>query len=190
MKSVAAARTLLLCAVLSAAGSAYAAPFSVSAPASGERGKPITASLFDSRVTQLEGAVIRFTFDSAVFSYLGATVGSATTGFFLIDGNPAPDGNGLMHVPISLATVPVVDGIAGSLVDVSLLINQSANLGPSTLYFEADAPDYLVPRTPGSLTVMPAQPVPVPEPVSSMLLGVGMFGLFAFRRLACATKLK
>jgi hypothetical protein len=183
MKSVAAARALCLCGFLSAAGCAYGAPFSLNVPTSGERGKLITASLGDSRVTQLEGADIWFTFDPAVFSYLGATVGSATTDFSLLDGKPTPDGHGLMQVLISLSTVAVVDGIAGSLVDVSLLINQNANLGSSTLHFRADpSSDYFFSPTSGSLTVTPAQGVTVPEPVSSMLLGIGMLALLACGR--------
>lgn len=169
---------LYLATVLSAAGPAHAIPFSVSVPTSGEQGTLITASLFDGGVTDLEAADLLLAFDPDVFTYTGAVVGTATSGFSLIAGTPVPVAGGGFQVDLSLATsgAPVA-GVAGSLVEVTFLIKQNAPLGISRLVFASQAlSDYEVPEETGSVTVTRAQ-APVPEPVSSALVGLGVFAL-------------
>ncbi|EXI89956.1 MAG: hypothetical protein AW11_01138 [Candidatus Accumulibacter regalis] len=183
MKTDAIIRTLWLFAFVSAAIPADATPFSVvTTPTSAEQGKPIHISLFDSSVASLEAADFWLVFDSNVFSDFSAATGSATTGFSLVAGTPVAAGGSLVEVAVSLATFGApVDGLAGSLVDVSFLIKPNAALGDSELYFEAKPfSDYAIPSTSGWVTVMAAQ---VPEPVSAMLLGIGMLALATvFRR--------
>ena len=114
MKPGAMVRALCLCGLLSAAMPAQAMPFSVvNAPTSGVRGTAFTSALFDGGVDQLEAADILLTFDSDVFSYLGSSAGSATSGFSLLAGVPMPAGGSLLQVEMSLATGGApVDGVA------------------------------------------------------------------------------
>lgn len=185
MNPAAAARALCLCGLLLATVSAQATPFSiVSTPMSGERGSTFTSALFDDGVDNLEAADIRFTFDSDVFSYLGVTVGSATGGFFLLAGMPLDVGGSLRQVEISLATGgDPVDGLAGSLVDVSFMIKATAPLGDSELVFESRLlSDYVIPRTTGQVSVLPGEGVP--EPGSVFLVGLAMLAMAGLRRAA------
>jgi hypothetical protein len=179
-----AARVLSLGMVLSAAHSAWAMPFSVGAPVSAEQGASISASLVDDGVAQLEAADILLTFDSAVFTYLGAAVGSVTSGFSLVAGSPVSVGGTLLQVELSLATSgAAVDGVSGSLVDLSFLIKSNAPLGFSEFVF-AGKPlsDYDIPITSGGITVTQAPTQSAPEPVSTALVGVGILALAAGRR--------
>jgi hypothetical protein len=184
MKPGAKVRALCLCGLLSAAIPAQAMPFSViNVPTSGERGTAFTSALFDGDVDQLEAADILLTFDSDVFSYVGAAVGSATSGFSLLAGVPMSAGGSLLQVGMSLATSGApVDGVAGSLVDVSFLIKPNAPLGVSELLFESLLfSDYDIPRTAGQLTVTPGSVVP--EPASTLLFGLaGLVLAFSRRR--------
>ncbi|HRD90433.1 MAG TPA: hypothetical protein PK752_19585 [Accumulibacter sp.] len=183
MKPGATVRALSLCALLSAAVPAYPTPFSVvNTPTSGERGTAFTSVLFDADVEMLEAADILLTFDSDFFDYLGSTVGSATSGFSLLAGNPLSVGGSLLQLEISLATAGApVEGIAGSLVDVSFLIKPNAPLGDSVLVFQSlPLSDYDIPMTSGTMTV--TQAVAVPEPDSSLLVGLAMLALGGFRR--------
>jgi len=188
MKKDAIIRTFFLFAFASAAISADATPFSVvTTPTSAEQGKTIHVSLFDSRVASLEAADFRLVFDSNVFSDFSAATGSATTGFSLLAGTPVAADGSMVEVAVSLATFGApVNGLAGSLVDVRLLIKPNAALGDSEFYFEAKPfSDYAIPSTSGWVTVMAAQ---APEPASAMLLGIGMLALvtvFRRRSLAC-----
>lgn len=179
-----AARVLSLGMVLAAAHSAWAMPFSVGAPVSAEQGASISASLVDDGVAQLEAADILLTFDSAVFTYLGAAVGSVTSGFSLVAGSPVSVGGTLLQVELSLATSgAAVDGVSGSLVDLSFLIKSNAPLGFSEFVF-AGKPlsDYDIPITSGGITVTQAPTQSAPEPVSTALVGVGILALAAGRR--------
>lgn len=178
-------RALSLCAAfLSGAVPAHALPFSVSVPATGARGTTITSSLLDGGVSGLEAADILVTFDSKVFSGLTAAPGSATSGFSVVAGTPESAGGSLLRVWISLATGgAAVDGVSGSLVDVSFLIRPDAPLVSSDILFVSDRDsDYVIPARSGSVTVTLAPPGEVPEPVSSMLVGMGMLALVASRR--------
>jgi len=184
MKMAASARALSACALVSAAIPALAAPFSIiGTPTSGQRGQPITVSLFDSGVSNLEAADFWLTFDSAVFGNFSAAVGSATSGFSLAAGSPVSAGGSLLQVDFSLATPGApVDGVGGSLVDVEFSIAPGAPLGASELVFESSLfSDYVIPRTSGSVTVT----VAVPEPGSSMLFGMALMalGIFCRRRM-------
>jgi hypothetical protein len=180
MKTSAAARALGACAFLLAAIPVGAAPFSiVSTPTSAER---ITISLFDSAVDELEAADFWLTFDSAVFSYLNAFPGSATSGFSLAVGSPMPAGGRLLQVDFSLASIGLpVDGVSGTLVDVEFLIKPDAPLGKSALVFgEKSTPpsDYAIPITAGTVNVTGAS---APEPGSSLLVGMALMTLGVFR---------
>lgn len=188
MKPLLSVPALYLAMVLSAAVPAYALPFSVGTPTSGERGTLITASLFDGGVTDLEAADLLLVFDSDVFTYAGAAVGSATSGFSLIAGTPVSVAGSRFQVELSMATsgAPVA-GLAGSLVEVTFLIKQDAPLGLSRLVFASQAlSDYEVPEETGGVTVTQAQ-APLPEPASSMLVGLGVFALGWRRRLRWAS---
>ena len=186
MKLGATVRALSVCAaLLSGALPAHALPFSVSVPATGARGTTITSSLLDGGVSGLEAADILVTFDSKVFSGLTAAPGSATrSGFSVVAGTPESAGGSLLRVWISLATGgAAVDGVSGSLVDVSFLIRPDAPLVSSDILFVSDADsDYAIPERSGSVTVTLAPPSEVAQPVSSMLVGMGMLALAAFRR--------
>ena len=188
MKPLLSVPALYLAMVLSAAVPAYALPFSVGTPTSGERGTLITASLFDGGVTDLEAADLLLVFDSDVFTYAGAAVGSATSGFSLIAGTPVSVAGSRFQVELSMATsgAPVA-GLAGSLVEVTFLIKQDAPLGLSRLVFASQAlSDYEVAEETGGVTVTQAQ-APLPEPASSMLVGLGVFALGWRRRLRWAS---
>jgi len=183
MKICASARALAMCVFVLVAIPAGAAPFSIiSTPTSGERGGTITISLFDSGVSNLEAADFWLTFDSAVFSDFSASPGSATSGFSLAAGNPVSAGGSLLQVDLSLAInlgLPV-DGVAGTLVDVDFLIKPDAPLADSELVFEAKPfSDYAIPRTAGRVNVMGGS---VPEPISSMLVGMALLTLGVLRR--------
>lgn len=185
MKLGATVRALSVCAaLLSGALPAHALPFSVSVPATGARGATITSSLLDGGVSGLEAADIWVTFDSKVFSGLTAAPGSATKGFSVVAGTPESAGGSLLRAWISLATGDAaVDGVSGSLVDVSFLIRPDAPLVSSDILFVSDADsDYAIPARSGSVTVTLAPPSEVAEPVSSMLVGMGILALAAFRR--------
>ena len=178
MKPSAVVRTLSLCVVLSAAVPAYATPFETRiTPTSSKPGTTITASLFDYGVTDLEGADILLTFDPDIFSYSGSALGSATTSSFILTANLVSDG----QLKISLITGDPfpLSGVSGSLVDVSLLIQRYALPGHFNLVFETASTDYDIPATRGTVTL---QPGPVPEPASTMLVGMGMLALVGFRR--------
>lgn len=182
MKMGASARALAMCAFVVTAIPAGAAPFSlISTPTSGERGGPITISLFDSGVSNLEAADFWLTFDSAVFGNFSASPGSATSGFSLTAGIPVSAGGSLLQVDFSLATSGLpVDGVAGTLVDVAFSIKPDAPLGNSELAFEGYFfSDYLIPRTTGGVNVTGAS---APEPTSSLLVGMALMTLGVFRR--------
>lgn len=184
--------TLCLGMALSAALPASASPFSVGLPASAEQGTSITASLLDGGVTELEAADLLLTFDSKVFSFLGATTGSATSGFSLVPGDPVPLSNSLWQVEFSLATGgTAVDGISGALIEVGFMIRsgKSVPLGPSAIFFASKTdsdgkadPDYLVPEQVGWINVTQGALQPVPEPISSTLVGMGLLALSGWSR--------
>jgi hypothetical protein len=185
MKPATTVRAFLTCVVVAAAIPAHALPFSVvSTPASGERGTAFTVALIDGNVTDLEATDFRLTFDANVLSYASATVGSATGSFSLVAGIPVSAGGSLMQLDFSLAAnLGPVNGIAGSLVDVSFLINPVAPSGDTELAFEArPLSDYAIPRSLGMFTVSPGQPGVLPEPASGVLVVMGLFVLAAFRR--------
>ncbi len=164
---------------------AYAA-FSVIAPTTVTQGeKEITVSLFDSLIDGLEAADLRFTYNPAVFQHVSPGLGRATGGFFLSWKEALPG-----SVDISLAAGFVLSGGSGSLVDILLDVRGDAPLGLSIsppgipgLMFWSTSDDYRVPHdTWGNVTVTPASTGEVPEPASSLLVGMGMFALLAFRR--------
>lgn len=178
-------RAFLTCVVAAALPSSHAGPFSVvSTPASGERGTGVTVALVDDNVTDLEAADFQLTFDASVLNYSSATVGFVTSSFSLLPGIQVSTGGSLMRLDFSLAAnFGPVNGTAGSLVDVSFLINPAAPFGDTELAFEArPLSDYAIPRTLGTFTVIPGPPGVLPEPVSGMLVGIGMVSLAALRR--------
>lgn len=178
-------RALSLGVLLSGLAPAYAA-FSVIAPTTVTQGeKEITVSLFDSLIDGLEAADLRFTYNPAVFQHVSPGLGRATGGFFLSWKEALPG-----SVDISLAAGFVLSGGSGSLVDILLDVRGDAPLGLSIsppgipgLMFWSTSDDYRVPHdTWGNVTVTPASTGEVPEPASSLLVGMGMFALLAFRR--------
>ncbi len=179
-------RALSLCVLLSGLAPAYAA-FSLIAPTTVTQGeKGITVSLFDSLIDGLEAANLLFTYDTAVFEHVSPDLGSATGDFFLSWNETLPG-----SVEISLAAGLVLSGGSGSLVDILLDVRDDAPLGLSIsppdipgLMFQSTSTDYSVPETSGNVTVMPAGAIP--EPVTSVLLAMGMCALaLVHRRPAC-----
>ena len=177
-------RALSLGVLLSGLAPAYAA-FSVIAPTTVTQGeKGIKVSLFDSLIDGLEAADLQFTYNTAVFHHVSPGLGSATGDFFLSWNETLPG-----SIDISLAAGFVLSGGSGSLVDILLDVRGKAPLGLSIsppgipgLMFQATSLDYRVPDTWGNVTVTPASTGEVPEPASSLLVGMGMFALLAFRR--------
>ncbi len=186
MKVNATLRTLSLCALL-AAVPAYATPFSVAAPTTAERGETVTVSLlFDGSASDLEGALFGLTFDSSVFRYLSPQLEAAewvgSSSLYVGKLGLSPLGDSLRKVDFSWATA-LGPADNGPLVGVRFLIEPKAPFGPSSLVFESlPRSDYEILPTIGTVTVTPGQTGTVPEPASSMLLGVGMVALLASRR--------
>lgn len=172
----------LLCFLAAWLQTTSAGPFG--SAVSGQRGDPVTATLFDS-VVDFEAGDIRLTFDPIFLSFTGVSGGTLTSGFFVLAGLPTATGS-LQEVLITMAAPGA--GVTGdppdSLLIASFLINNSAPFDTTSVVFEPRLdlglpPVYDFAPTAAQITVLRSNSVPIGN--TGVLVLMGLAAMFRLR---------